>query len=80
MLTLLISCTTTDDERDYKLKELVVAIPAHVEMAKKRQMKPPKEIFFFDLPDDKLEMLDIAKMMRDGSKRIKEFVDKEMNP
>lgn len=79
MLKLLIACTTTDDEREYKLSELLIAPPAHIEMAKKRQMKPPKEIFFFSLPDDKFEMLDIAKMMRDGSKKIKEFVDKEMN-
>lgn len=80
MLTLLVSCTTTDDEREYKLSELLVAKPSHIEMFKKQQMKPGKKRFFFDLPDDKLEMLAKAKMMRDASKMITEFVKKEMNP
>ena len=80
MLTLLISCITTGDERKYKLKELLVAPPKHIELFKKQHEKPGEQMFFFDLPDDKLEMLAKGKMMRDASKRITEFVKKEMSP
>lgn len=75
MLTLLVVYTNTS-----KLKELLIAPPAHIAMHKQRQMKPTEKMRFFDLPDDKQKMEEIAKMMRDGSKTIKEFVDKEMNP
>ena len=73
MLTLLIVCATTDDEREYKLSELLIAKPAHIEMFKKRQMKPSEKMFFFDLPDNEKKMRGIAKMMKDGSKNILDY-------